>query len=588
MISDNDGAAGADDMELLRSYVESGHSQAIGMLIHRHREMVMATSRRQLGCAADAEDAAQQVFLALIENAGKIRSNVGAWLYRCTVNTATSIARNRRNQTRHEIEKIRLTQGRRQDDDVVLKERLAILADCLGRLDTTDHWLILRNCVAGDTQSNIASSLGVSQQAVAKRIGKALGRLRIALMSRGVIPSILAAVVLLARRAASAAIPQFLKAVLPSASSATLASGGAAGAGSVGVVQAGAAAILVLAAAVATYEGVSPGRSSSPPAEVVSTLAAGSVVTQADTHPPVGVAPVDVVSDRAGNRTQITDLPAFSDSSSPESSVPGRRLGLASGMRGKWQNPLVIRDAFNWQMNLGTPQDDAPNCLYQRNDLLWGRPKDKASKTITPSGDQREAIAQYSPAPEYSQAVGLLPGRPGQVALGDTTIYRLAGPSNPMLAPAYQVADQIDNPLLMMAMALGATAPLGWQAGGGEFIEESVVFADKLSFGKSQASGNQFNNPLLAGKADNQTLSGPADAEIFRSSTPQSYYSLGLSDDGYDWQIADTAPPKPDWALEWDAGEIYTDTNSSAVPEPATMLLLMTGSLACLLRRNKP
>jgi RNA polymerase sigma factor (sigma-70 family) len=245
---------GADDLELLGRYAAQREPQAIQTLIHKHRQMVFATCLRRLRCQADAEDATQEVFLSLMVNAGKVRSNVGAWLRRCALNTSTSMIRTNQKRTHREIEKARLTGPARDDNEAASKERVAILKECLHQLDATDRRLLRQSYVLGRTQEEIAASLGVTQQAVAKRIGKSLVWLRRKLFARGLVLSLVAAVMLLARKVASAAIPHGLKAAITATPSASLASGGTAGAGAVGLAKASAAVVLVLTATVATYE----------------------------------------------------------------------------------------------------------------------------------------------------------------------------------------------------------------------------------------------------------------------------------------------------------------------------------------------
>jgi RNA polymerase sigma-70 factor (ECF subfamily) len=75
------------DLDLVRG-LQRGEMRALREAYERHGERVQRLCRRLLGRAADAEDAAQDVFLKLLERAGSFdrRSRFATWLHRLTVN----------------------------------------------------------------------------------------------------------------------------------------------------------------------------------------------------------------------------------------------------------------------------------------------------------------------------------------------------------------------------------------------------------------------------------------------------------------------------------------------------------------------
>src|SRR5438552_1882734 len=87
--------AGGDrvaDRELLRRFVATHDSAAFELLVRRHADAVWAASLRVLGNTADAEDAFQATFLALVRKAGSVRDGcVGGWLHRIAVNAALKL-----------------------------------------------------------------------------------------------------------------------------------------------------------------------------------------------------------------------------------------------------------------------------------------------------------------------------------------------------------------------------------------------------------------------------------------------------------------------------------------------------------------
>src|SRR5947209_2497087 len=77
-------AEGVPDAELLDRFTRHNDEAAFELLMWRHAALVLGVCRRVLRNEADAEDAFQATFLALLRKASAIgrRESVGSWLYR--------------------------------------------------------------------------------------------------------------------------------------------------------------------------------------------------------------------------------------------------------------------------------------------------------------------------------------------------------------------------------------------------------------------------------------------------------------------------------------------------------------------------
>ncbi|MBC8104966.1 MAG: sigma-70 family RNA polymerase sigma factor, partial [Anaerolineae bacterium] len=76
----------ADDMALLRQYVDEDSQDAFTALLDRHASWIHASARRALRTRDLADDATQTVFVILARKAPSIAPNVrvSGWLYHTT------------------------------------------------------------------------------------------------------------------------------------------------------------------------------------------------------------------------------------------------------------------------------------------------------------------------------------------------------------------------------------------------------------------------------------------------------------------------------------------------------------------------
>src|SRR6185503_1061044 len=83
------------DQYLLRAYARNRCEQAFGELVHRHLDLVYSTALRVLRDSNLAEAVTQRVFMALAQDAEKLRGRaaLAGWLHEAARNFAVSAVR---------------------------------------------------------------------------------------------------------------------------------------------------------------------------------------------------------------------------------------------------------------------------------------------------------------------------------------------------------------------------------------------------------------------------------------------------------------------------------------------------------------
>ena len=89
--------AAPDDAALVRAS-QRGDRDAFGVLVSRHAQSILSVTTRMLGPTADAEDVAQETFVAAYKALSSFQfdAQFSTWLYRIAVNKCTDSLRGRR------------------------------------------------------------------------------------------------------------------------------------------------------------------------------------------------------------------------------------------------------------------------------------------------------------------------------------------------------------------------------------------------------------------------------------------------------------------------------------------------------------
>lgn len=167
----------------LQHWIRTGDADAFNDLAQRYSGIVFGTCFRITRNRSEAEDAAQECFEALARIPEVPRTPIGAWLHSVATNRALNRIRARKRREKRETlyvaENSQTAETRWTDIDVLVDEAIAELPDEL-RVPILAHFL------EGESYTAVAQSLGISRQAVTKRVKKGIQRLRETLRKRGV------------------------------------------------------------------------------------------------------------------------------------------------------------------------------------------------------------------------------------------------------------------------------------------------------------------------------------------------------------------------------------------------------------------
>jgi RNA polymerase sigma factor (sigma-70 family) len=218
-----------DDHAQLRRYVATGAEDAFAAVVRHYLPLVYGAALRRVGGDAHrAQDVTQAAFTALARNARALAQHpdVAGWLFTTTRFLAAKTLRTERRRADREHAASLTSDPMSPEPAAEAPDALhAVLDDVLMELRQLDRQVILLRFHQGLRLAAIAAQLGASENAVQKRLNRALDQLREKLARRG-ITSTAAALAAAFEQQAAVAMPSGLAAA---ALSAGLAGGAASG-----------------------------------------------------------------------------------------------------------------------------------------------------------------------------------------------------------------------------------------------------------------------------------------------------------------------------------------------------------------------
>ena len=171
------------DEDILHQWIARRDAEAFQAIVQRHAKMVLATCRRILRDATEAEDVSQECFEALVQATGTSRVKALApWLHGMATNRSLmrirSDARRKDREVNFAAEQPTSTTVRWNDIYGYVDEAIAQLPEKL-RMPTVAHFFY------GQSHGEIARESGIPRRTVSKRVEKAVELIGESLRNRG-------------------------------------------------------------------------------------------------------------------------------------------------------------------------------------------------------------------------------------------------------------------------------------------------------------------------------------------------------------------------------------------------------------------
>jgi RNA polymerase sigma factor (sigma-70 family) len=178
----------SDDMMLVREFAANQSEPTFAALVERHIALVHSAALRQVGDPHLAEEITQAVFIILARKAALLgtKTILSAWLYRTTrYAAAAALKARRRRQAREQEAYMQSTLNEPNAD--AWAQLAPLLDDALTELGETDRTALVLRFFENKTAREIAGALRMKEAAAQKRVARALEKLRVLFVKRGVV-----------------------------------------------------------------------------------------------------------------------------------------------------------------------------------------------------------------------------------------------------------------------------------------------------------------------------------------------------------------------------------------------------------------
>lgn len=173
-----------DDRDLLESFATHGDQAAFQTLVCRHLDAVHAVARRVTCNEELAKDVTQNTFIRLTRRASSItrQLSLSAWLHRTARSLAIDLVRAEERRRRLESK----AQPPGAEREIAWEELAPFVDGLVEKLPAADREAVLLRYYRGRSHGEIGRRLGLSENAARQRVLRALERLRIMFVRRGI------------------------------------------------------------------------------------------------------------------------------------------------------------------------------------------------------------------------------------------------------------------------------------------------------------------------------------------------------------------------------------------------------------------
>jgi RNA polymerase sigma factor (sigma-70 family) len=179
-----------NDFELLRSSAQTRSDETLHAIIERYRDLVYSAALRQLRDPHMADDATQAVFIVLLRKAHALPAStiLSAWLLTVTRYVACDALRAEARRKIHERSAAmnQVQQDQRHEEPSPWMQLMPLLDEAVTSLPKKYRDVVVMRYFERQDAEQIAQTLGLSDDAVRKRLSRAVSKLRELLVGQGV------------------------------------------------------------------------------------------------------------------------------------------------------------------------------------------------------------------------------------------------------------------------------------------------------------------------------------------------------------------------------------------------------------------